>query len=190
MEVFIPTLETARLHLRAFALSDSSAVERLAGAAAIADTTLNIPHPYPQGAAADWIASHSERAQRGNGWTWAITTQSGGELLGAIGLSLVAQHQRGEMGYWMGQPFWNQGYTSEAAVAVLHHAFTIIGINRIYAYHFVRNPASGRVMQKIGMQCEGCQRQHVRKGDRFEDLIVYAVLRENWVEQKGCRHSV
>ncbi|PDW05128.1 GNAT family N-acetyltransferase [Candidatus Viridilinea mediisalina] len=176
----IPTLDSVRLRLRAFNLSDGTAVERLAGDFAIADTTLTIPHPYPEGAAATWIATHSEWAQCGKRWEWAITERNTGELLGAIGLSQERQHQRGELGYWMGQPFWNQGYTSEAAAAVLRHAFTTLGFNRIFAHHFARNPASGRVMQKIGMRLEGCQRQHIRNRDRFEDLVHYAILREEW----------
>ncbi len=55
-----------------------------------------------------------------------------------------------------------------------------MGLNRIYAHHFLRNPASGRVLQKLGMSHEGLLRQHVRKWDAFEDLELYAVLKEQW----------
>jgi [ribosomal protein S5]-alanine N-acetyltransferase len=180
MELSIPVLEPAQLRLRPFSLADGPDVERLAGAFEVADTTLNMPHPYPEGAAAQWIAGHPEQAQRGDGLTWAITDRASGTLYGAIGLTIRAAHQHAELGYWMGHPYWGRGHTSAAAAAVLAHAFTALNLNRIFAQHFARNPASGRVMQKIGMRYEGCRRQHFLKGERFEDVLGYAILREEW----------
>lgn len=81
-------------------------------------------------------------------------------------------------GYW-GKPYWNQGYCSEAGKAVLQYAFAELGLLRIHASHIGRNPASGRVMRKLGMQHEGSRRQHVRKGDECEDLEVYGILRND-----------
>ncbi len=57
----------------------------------------------------------------------------------------------------------NRGYCTEAAEAVVWYGFEVLGLNRIYACHFKRNPASGRVVRKIGMTHEGCLRQHVKK---------------------------
>ena len=99
-------------------------------------------------------------------------------MIGAVGLRIEREDQRAELGYWIGRPYWNQGYCTEAARAVLDFGFEQLGLNRIYASHFTRNPASGRVMQKLGMTHEGRLRQHVRKWDAFEDVEVYAVLRE------------
>lgn len=181
MQLTLPTIETARLYLRPFTLADAPEVERLAGAFAVADTTLNIPHPYPEGIAVQWITRHPEDVQRGDVLTWAISARLNGTLYGAIGLHINATHQHGEVGYWVGQPYWGHGYASEAATAVLGHGFSVLGLNRIYARHFARNPASGRVMQKIGLRHEGVQRQHLRKGERFEDIVGYAMLREEWV---------
>jgi RimJ/RimL family protein N-acetyltransferase len=181
--VTIPLLETARLHLRPFTPDDAPAVERLAGAAEVADTTLNIPHPYPEGIALRWIESHGDAAERGLALTWAITDRASGELYGAISLALNQRHAHAELGYWLGLPYWNRGYTTEAAAVVLTHGFTVLGLHRVVARHFARNPASGRVMQKIGMQHEGVQREHFRKGERFEDLVCYGILRTDWMAQ-------
>lgn len=172
----LPTLTTARLHLRPFTLADAPAVEHLAGDPAVADTTLNIPHPYPPGGGGIWIATHRERAELGDQFTWAIADASTDQLYGAIGLVVTARHQRGELGYWLGVPYWGRGYTAEAAAAVRDYAFTTLNLYRIVAQHFARNPASGRVMQKIGMTYEGTLRQHVRKGDHFEDSVCYGML--------------
>lgn len=176
----IPILETARLRLRPLTLADAPAVQRLASAPAIADTTLHIPHPYPDGLAEQWIAGRAEVARSGAAVTWAIADRASDELYGAISISISQQHQHAEMGYWAGVPFWGRGYTSEAARMVLVHSFSTLGLNRVFAHHFARNPASGRVMQKIGMRHEGYLRQHVRKGEQFEDLVLYAILRQEW----------
>ena len=87
---------------------------------------------------------------------------------------------RAELGYWIGKPYWGQGYCTEAARATLDFGFEQLGLNRIFAHHFARNPASGRVMQKIGMTREGRLRQHVKKWDAFEDLELYGILKDHW----------
>ena len=176
-----PILETPRLVLRPFALSDAPTVQRLAGAAAVADTTLAVPHPYADGMAEAWIATHQAAFERGENVVFAITLREG-ELVGAINLHLEPPHQRGELGYWIGEPYWNRGYATEALRAVIEYGFAIQGLNRMVARHLRRNPASGRVMQKAGMRREGEQRQHVMKNGRFEDLEYYGILRSDRAE--------
>lgn len=173
-----PTLETDRLVLRPFTVADASDVQRLAGDRAVADTTLNIPHPYEDGAAEEWIGKHQAIFDEGKGAHFAITIKSDGILVGAISLmGMVAGHQA-ELGYWIGRPYWNQGFCTEAARAVLGYAFLEFGLIRVHSCHITRNPASGRVMQKAGMTHEGCRRQHVRKWDKTEDLELYGILKK------------
>jgi ribosomal-protein-alanine N-acetyltransferase len=85
-----------------------------------------------------------------------------------------------ELGYWIGEPFWNQGLCTDAGQAVVNYGFTALELIRIHSCHIKRNPASGRVMQKIGMTHEGFRRQHVRKWDVLEDLDLYGILKEDW----------
>ena len=179
----LPTLTTEHLVLRPFALSDAADVQRLAGDGAVADTTLNIPHPYPDGAAEQWISSHVACFQRREIMTLAITLRASGELAGCISLRLNDTHNRAELGYWMGVPYWNQGYCSEAARAVIAYGFEQMALNRIFAHHLTRNPASGRVMQKAGMAYEGMLRQHAKKLERYEDLAIYGILRSEYQNQ-------
>jgi RimJ/RimL family protein N-acetyltransferase len=110
---------------------------------------------------------------------FAITLRESGELVGAIGIDVEERHARAELGYWIGVPYWGRGYATEAATAVVAHAFDDLGLNRVYAYHFTTNPASGRVLQKIGMRHEGTRRAHTRKGDAYLDSDAYAILRED-----------
>jgi [ribosomal protein S5]-alanine N-acetyltransferase len=169
----IPVVETDRLQLRPFVLSDAVMVQTLAGAAEVAATTLNIPHPYPEGAAESWIGGLSERARTGIGFAWAITDRSEGILMGAISIGVHPHHQRGEIGYWLGSQFWNHGYMTEAATAVVGHGFRELGLHRVEASILPRNGASIRVAEKAGLLQEGMLRGYVLKGSVFEDVAIY-----------------
>jgi RimJ/RimL family protein N-acetyltransferase len=155
----------------------------LAGERDISSTTLNIPHPYEDGMAEEWIGTHRERFERGELANFAVVLRDDGRLVGAIGLVINQQFESAELGYWVGKPYWGQGYCTEAARAVLHYGFTVLGLNRIHAHHLSRNPASGRVMEKIGMTYEGCLSQHVKKWGDFEDIKVYGILRSDYKPQ-------
>jgi RimJ/RimL family protein N-acetyltransferase len=175
-----PTIDTDRLVLRPFDLRDAARVQSLVSDRAIADTTLRIPHPYEDGMAEEWIGGHHEKFSNGTAAVFAVTVKPDGVFVGAIGLDVNAPDQKAELGYWIGVPYWNRGYATEAARAVLRYAFENLHLNRVFANHFTRNPASGRVLQNVGMRREGCQRQHVWKWDRFEDLENYGILRGDW----------
>jgi RimJ/RimL family protein N-acetyltransferase len=151
-----PRLETSRLILRPFVPLDALAVRTLAGVREIADTTLEIPHPYPEGAAEAWIGSHRPIWGKGTGVSYAITLRHSGELIGAIGLSIDQAWGCGDLGYWIG--------------------FSQLKVIRVQARHLLRNRPSGRVMEKIGMKREGVVRGAVRKWDLSEDVAVYALL--------------
>ena len=155
-------------------------VQALAGERTIADTTLNIPHPYEDGMAEDWIASHEEQFHDGSNVTFAITDKEGGQLLGAVSLRIERALRKAELGYWVGAPYWNRGYATEAAGALLAYGFDELDLNRVAAQHLARNPASGRVMQKLGMRHEGTLRQATMKWGEFEDLELYSILRSEW----------
>ena len=152
----------------------------MAGDRLIADTTLRIPHPYPDGMAQEWISTHQPDFDQSKGVTFAIMRKADGSLVGAIGLmDMLAGHQA-ELGYWIGRPYWNQGFCTEASEAVLRYAFSELGLIRVHCCHFSRNPASGRVLRKLGMRHEGSRRRHVKKRDQFEDLELYGILKEEW----------
>lgn len=179
------TLETERLLLRPFLLSDASDVQRLAGNWTIADTTLNVPHPYEDGMAEAWISTHQPRFEAGELAVFAITLKADSELVGAASLRVDRSFDRANLGYWIGEPFWGLGYCTEAATSIVEYGFTELKLQRLYAEHLERNPASGRVLQKIGMSKEGTARQHTKKWGKFEDLVLYGLLRNEWVGRKS-----
>jgi len=179
-----PTLETQRLLLRPFELADAPRVQSLAGDRAIADTTLGIPHPYEDGMAEDWISRHQASFDEGKGVHFAVTEKSGKALVGAVSLMFIVNGHRAELGYWIGKLYWNKGYCTEAARAAIRYGFENLGLVRIHASYLSRNPASGRVMQKLSMTREGCQRRHVSKWGKFEDLELYGILLDEWRSQR------
>ncbi|PMB53256.1 GNAT family N-acetyltransferase [Fischerella thermalis CCMEE 5201] len=175
-----PTLQTQRLTLRPFCVADAGDVQHLAGAREIAAMTLIIPHPYEDGMALEWIKTHPIAFSEGKDVNFAIALNNTGKLCGAIGLGVNQEHNHAELGYWIGKSFWGKGYCTEAAKAVLRYGFEKLGLHRICASHFSHNPASGRVMQKIGMTYEGCRRQHICKWGQYEDIIDYGILKSEW----------
>ena len=179
----IPTIRTERLLLREFSPRDAPSVQALAGSREVASTTLSIPHPYEDGMAESWIEGHSAAWDDRKSLTLAIATESDG-LVGAIGLHLVPKHGRAELAFWIGVPYWNRGFATEAAKGLLDYGFREIGLGRILGRHFSRNPASGRVLQKVGMIHEGTMRKHFLRWDELEDLECYAILEPEWRGRK------
>lgn len=175
-----PSRCTDRLILRPFTVADASDVERLAGDAAVAATTLAIPHPYADGLAETWIATHAAGYAEGKLANFAIVLAANGSLVGSIGLVIAGRHQRAELGYWIGKDHWRRGYCTEACLTIIDFAFNELGLNRLTAGCLRRNPGSARVLEKLGFRHEGCLRQHVIKSDVSEDLDQFGLLRSEW----------
>jgi len=172
-----PILHTSRLTLRPFESSDSDDVERLAGDVRVAETTAAIPHPYPKGAAADWIATHTATFESRKGVIYAITDTATGKLLGAISLlSMSVNHARCQMGYWVGYDHWKKGICSEAARALIEYAHQVLGMTRVVAHCLTRNIGSARVMEKVGLSREGHLIKHANHKGVFEDVYVYGIV--------------
>lgn len=175
-----PTLHTPRLVLGAFTPADAADLHQLAGNRDIADTTLSIPHPYDLDHALAWISQQRRELVRGRAANFAVRLTDDSRLIGCAGLrDIDREHCQAELGFWIGRQWWGQGYAREAASAVLKFGFEQLGLNRICAHHMVRNPAAGQVLRHIGMEREGVLRQRVRKWGVYEDVVIYASLRED-----------
>jgi RimJ/RimL family protein N-acetyltransferase len=133
-----------------------------------------------------WIATHAQLHTEDRALTLAIEVREENRLCGAIGLRLAREDRHAELGYWIGVADWGRGFCTEAAAAVLDYGFKSLGLHRVFASYFARNPASGRVMEKLGMAREGLLRGHVRKWGVFEDLVVQGILREQWRSRKSA----
>jgi RimJ/RimL family protein N-acetyltransferase len=176
-----PELKTDRLLLREFQLSDAPDVQRLAGVKEVAAGTF-LPHPYENGMAEQWIADQEQAHEGGTAVSFAITLAGDATFIGSIGLNMVPIHRHARLGYWLGVPYWNQGYGTEAVRAVLRYGFMQLNLHRIYSPHFQGNAASGRVLQKVGMTYEGRMREHYVRFGRFIDLELYGMLKRDFTE--------
>ena len=115
-------------------------------------------------------------------YNWAIVLRDTGTLIGNISCVNVSdQNERAEIGYCMSDDYWNQGIMTEALREVIRFLFEDVGLHKVAAYHDARNPASGRVMQKSGMQFEGLRRGELRgKDGSFLDIVNYGIVREDF----------
>jgi len=151
-----PILTTGSLTLRSFDPNDVSAVQILAGNYNVSKSTLNIPYPYEDGMAEKWIGSHQETWNTKTGIVYAVTITKTDTLVGAISLHDI-DGVLGELGYWIGEPHWGKGYCTEAARALIQFSFEKLNLSIIHAEHLATNPASGKVMEKIGMKHIGSE---------------------------------
>jgi len=175
----LPEIQTARLTLRSFVESDIPELTQLIDDRRVAATTLRIPHPYTQRDAKEFINEIQHI-----GANFAIVIRDPNRLCGGIGLLIKEPHQHAELGYWIGVPYWGNGYATEAGRAVLAYGFEQLRLHRIFASHFKQNLASAKVLAKLGMRHEGCLREHILKWNQFIDLEMYGILREEWERVK------
>ena len=166
-----PIIETQRLILRPFILNDAEGIQELAGNYNVAKSTLNIPHPYKDGMAEEWISTQTPAWEEKSSITYAIFLKKNNQLMGAISLVDI-KGTEGDIGYWIGEPYWNQGYCTEATKVFLNFCFERLKLSRIEAEHLVSNPASGKVMQKAGMVYKTNKDIEDRDGLKAE-VIVY-----------------
>ena len=180
-----PSLQTERLLLRPFVTADAAAVCEIVDNKSIASTTRSINLPYTLAMAEDWIRPQQENWSAQSAAVFAMCWRGNDRenaveqnlpVIGAIGLEVCEEDEKAELGYWISESYWGRGIATEAATAVVKFGFEMLCLNKIFASHMVKNPASGRVMEKIGMSKEGVFRDHVKKWEQFEDAVFYGIL--------------
>jgi len=172
-----PRLETERLILDKITEEDIPQIVIYLQDKIFSDYTSNIPYPYRKEDAEFWLKLSAEAFQNRKGFTFAIRDKTG-KFLGAIGLHDEGS-DKAELGYWIGIPNWNNGYVTEAAKAIIDYGFRELNFNKIYATYFPHNPASGKVMDKIGMKKEALLKQHLKKNGKYYDIPMYSIFKEN-----------
>lgn len=179
-----PEVKTERLILGQIRWTDIPTIVRYAGDREIASTTMNIPHPYQEKDAVFWINSANQGFQARTQYTFGIRLKATDAFIGGIGLRVHRRYNRAVLGYWIAKPFWNKGYATEAAAAMLYFGFATVGLNKIYATHLVENPASGKVMIKNGMIKEGELLEHYKKDDEYKSILQYRLTQTEFNEKK------
>ena len=169
-----PKLETERLILNAITTSDIPQIVDYLQNKVYSDFTSNIPYPYRKEDAEYWLKLAEEAFVNRKGFTFAIRNKDQ-KLIGAIGLHDEGS-DKAELGYWIAIPYWNKGYVTEAAKAIIDFGFRELHFNKIFATYFPHNPASGKVMEKIGMEKEALLKQHLKKDGKYYDIPLYSIF--------------
>jgi ribosomal-protein-alanine N-acetyltransferase len=182
-----PVLTTDRLILRALKESDAEAIFRYSSNPNVARYTLWEPHRSVEDGKQFVHEYAFKKYADNNPEPFGITLKSNpDEVIGTMGCWWNPKnHLCMEMGYALSENFWNQGIATEAAKVVRDYCFENYDVNRIQAHHQSENTASGRIMQKIGMKLEGTHRQRIFAKGRFWDMVVYAILRDDWEKHRA-----
>jgi RimJ/RimL family protein N-acetyltransferase len=179
-------IRTERLVLRPIGVEDVSGVQAAAGRREVADTMISIPHPFSTEDTERYVRSRVAAMQRERGAAFTLRTHAPMVFVGFAELrDIDREHALAELSFWLAVESRGRGYMGEALAAVLRYAFQDLDLNRVHAYHMVRNPTSGRVLARLGFAVEGILRQRVRKWGRFEDVVLQALLRSEWSETVG-----
>lgn len=180
----IERLHTRRLVLRALTLGDAASVVSICRPLEVAKNTLSIAHPYTLADANAFLERITESMDKGDTYCWAITLADregrSGEHIGTMGLHCQHEHRHAEVGYNIAIEHWGKGYATEALRDVLRFGFERVGLERIHAGYYTRNPASRRVLEKCGFVGEGIRpRMYLRFGE-WVDLALMRLFREDW----------
>ncbi len=170
------TITTDHLILRPFREEDVSAITAELNDPEVVRSTHSMSYPFREESVRRWIAGQQASFDKQSSYVFAVTGRERGEMYGFICLVMEPRDHRGELGYAYGRRHWGKGIATEACRAVIDFGFQVLDLHKVYARHFVSNPASGRVMQKCGMEYEGTQKSHDFKDGRYEDVASYGIL--------------
>jgi [ribosomal protein S5]-alanine N-acetyltransferase len=168
-------LELSRCTLRPWRIGDEASLVRYADNRNVwRNMRDRFPHPYTAADAEAWIKKASAETPA---TSFAIVVD--GAAVGGVGIELGTDvfRRSAEIGYWVGEPFWGRGIATEALGAMTEYAFAHFDICRLVAGVFEWNPASARVLEKVGYTLEGRARRGVVKDGRTGDRLLYALVR-------------
>lgn len=176
---------TSSLLLKPFTLTTANDFSLQANDPKVQATDINFSLPFTPAHAQEAIRRYINEWNLKQCYYFAIYLNETSSFIGGISLRVHTEHNLADMGYWIGSAFWGKGYTTLAAREITKLAFIEFGVDKLYAQHMSHNPASGRIMQKIGMTQEGILRNHwLKEGQRY-DLVMYGLLREDFLSQYG-----
>ena len=172
---------TERLVLRLIEARDRQRLIKLANNFRVSKNLSTMPYPYTDAVADEWLGKQAELWASGKAAVLAITLD--GELIGGTGIG-VRDVDDWELGYWLGEPYWNRGYASEAATALRDYAFDGLKLDRIVAGHFADNHASGRILTKLGFRYTSEKQRHCMARGAEVKCLEMALARARWLEVK------
>lgn len=175
-----PILETDRLILDRLKESDAPLIAKYANNKKISIFTRTLPFPYYEKDALTWIAIADKGFEDKDQFVFAMRDKNTQEFIGGIGLTVTIEHNRAELGYWLAEPFWNKGYSTEAVKELLKFGFEVLNLNKIIAVFIDLNAASGKVLEKSKMIKEAELKEHDMKDGEYKTLIQYRLTQKEY----------
>ena len=169
-------IRTERLVLRPPEPGDALRIHRLIGEWEVARMTANVLHPYEDGMAEDWINKSVRELEAGEAYHLAVARRGSPDVIGAVGLTL-GEPDAPTIGYWIGRPYWGRGFATEAASALVAFGFDSLCAARIDATVLPANPASARVLGKLGFVGTGRAMQDAPARGARQQVDTYALSR-------------
>ncbi len=176
----LPTIETERLLLTSLKADDIPDIVQYANNENISKYTINLPSPYFEKDAIYWLNLAHQGLKNGTNYIFAVRLKADASFVGGISLTVEKRFSRAEISYWMAEPFWSKGYTSEATKAIMQFGFDKLGLNKLTSSHLGANVASGKVMQNAGMSKEGELVEHICKEGVFHNLVLYGITQKQY----------
>jgi [ribosomal protein S5]-alanine N-acetyltransferase len=177
-----PVIETPRLILRPLALTDAPAIQRhFNNWNIIRNLAAVVPWPYPDDGAETFVRQQLEKTGAGEpDHHWVVVLRSGdGRAIGVISFRPQAEGLKGNRGFWLAEPYWNQGLMTEAIEAVNDFVFKTLDIESFYVLNAYSNIASRRVKQKTCAEFVGYAELPHHNGERKAEK--WKVSRANWL---------
>lgn len=175
------TLETERLILRRFAMSDAEDAFRNWEASEAVTRYMTWPPYQSIGDLKGYIQYCIDGYKNADCYNWVIEYKENRQAIGSIGVVELREDVAcAEVGYCLGEAYWGRGIMPEALRCIIAFLFDEVGVNRIQATHDARNPSSGRVMEKCGLRYEGTLRQYGRNNQGVCDAVMRSILREEY----------
>ena len=175
-----------RVYLATLNVNDADDMARLADNPETAESIAaegEFPSPYTREHALNFIGFASSALAEMREVHLGMRLESGNALIGVVGLKNIdMKNLQAEIGFWCGREHWGKGYTKEGARLMLHVAFEILGLNRVWATAFTTNERSIRMMKGIGMTEEGTLRENTRSGGTFRSSIMLSILKSEYSE--------
>ena len=168
-----PQLFTNRLHLRKIEIEDISSLVKYANNKKVSDYILNIPYPYQEPDAVFRIRYVNEGFKTNSRYVFAIVLKETNEFIGEISLHIDDKKRIAQLAYWIGEPFWKNGFVTEAIKAILIFGFEKLDLDLIFATCDEENIASIRVLEKNGFHLEGIRKRAVIKNSVIMDDYIW-----------------
>lgn len=181
--VDVTKIETSRLTLRKPQCDDIDAISNLANNPAIANMLSRMPHPYGKQDAADFVKKVTDPAFEN--CAYVITLTSTGELIGCCSIQKKDGREQKEIGYWLGEPYWSNGYATEAAHALVDMAFQNKEIEALVGSCKIGNYASRRILQKCGFQFLSTGINHCLAENSQVPIEIYRLERTIWASLRN-----